>query len=155
MLDIENKVQYSEDSPTGLRFKVKCGRGRNVKHPGDVAGVVGLHGSGYTLVCGKLAHRVVWYLHHGYWPENIDHINGIRTDNRICNLREVTHEENCQNRQHATGYTWSEARKKFCVVIKRKNCGRYDTALEARAAYLRHAKELLPMRAIGGEIQCA
>lgn len=45
-------------------------------------------------------HRVIWAYVHGEWPTaEIDHINGIRTDNRICNLRLVTSLENAQNRK--------------------------------------------------------
>lgn len=59
--------------------------------------------SGYERVTwGKgqrTVHRVVWYLHHGYWPETIDHINGDKRDNRIENLREVTDQQNTWNRQ--------------------------------------------------------
>jgi hypothetical protein len=45
-----------------------------------------------------LAHRVVWAVHFGVWPKQIDHINGVRTDNRIANLREATSQENNRNR---------------------------------------------------------
>lgn len=150
-MSIETKVQYDPSSPTGLVFKVTCGRGRNHKHPGDVAGKVAMHQHGYSLVGGKLAHRVVWFLCKGYWPDTIDHINGVRTDNRIENLRDVTQEQNCTNRLFSKGFAWSEARKKFCVVIKKKNYGRYDTILDARAAYLRVTKELYPLRSLGGD----
>lgn len=45
------------------------------------------------------AHRVAWALHHGFWPSGeIDHINGIRTDNRPDNLREVSRIENNRNK---------------------------------------------------------
>jgi hypothetical protein len=44
------------------------------------------------------AHRVVWAWAHGVWPEHqIDHINRIRHDNRLVNLREVTNAENAKN----------------------------------------------------------
>lgn len=43
------------------------------------------------------AHRVAWAIYHGHWPENIDHINGIKTDNRILNLREVSNSQNSKN----------------------------------------------------------
>lgn len=44
------------------------------------------------------AHRIVWLLHYGHFPKmEIDHINRIRTDNRIENLRECTRLENIQN----------------------------------------------------------
>ena len=53
------------------------------------------------MVDGKLylCHRLAWLYVHGDWPtETIDHINGIKSDNRIKNLRAVSHMENCQNR---------------------------------------------------------
>lgn len=44
------------------------------------------------------AHRVVYAMTHGAWPEqSIDHINGIADDNRPSNLRDVTHKENLKN----------------------------------------------------------
>ena len=44
------------------------------------------------------AHRLIWGLHYGESPTgHIDHINGIKYDNRISNLRVVTHQENMKN----------------------------------------------------------
>ena len=49
------------------------------------------------------AHHVAWILSHGAWPDKvIDHINGMKDDNRICNLREVEFRENAANR-HVDG----------------------------------------------------
>lgn len=46
-----------------------------------------------------LAHRVAWLWYYGNWPvEEIDHLNHIRDDNRIENLREVSREENSKNK---------------------------------------------------------
>ena len=45
------------------------------------------------------AHRVCWAIHYGEWPDgHIDHINGVRTDNSISNLRVVTPQQNARNR---------------------------------------------------------
>lgn len=47
-----------------------------------------------------LAHRLIWFHVHGVWPKSkIDHKNGIRTDNSLPNLREVTDSENCENKR--------------------------------------------------------
>lgn len=56
-----------------------------------------------------LAHRVLWALVYGEWPVcEIDHINGVRSDNRISNLRMVTRQENQRNKRllvsNTTGY---------------------------------------------------
>ena len=41
------------------------------------------------------SHRLIWFMHYGTWPKGqIDHINGIKDDNRIENLREATASEN-------------------------------------------------------------
>ena len=57
-------------------------------------------GCRYVQVDKKLykAHRLIWLWYYGGWPENhIDHINHNPSDNRICNLRDVTHIENHKN----------------------------------------------------------
>ena len=59
--------------------------------------------SGYLRVSfrGKsyAAHRVAWFLHYGHWPAGeIDHVNRIRDDNRISNLRDVTSAQNHMNK---------------------------------------------------------
>ena len=44
-------------------------------------------------------HHLAWFIHYGVWPTGqIDHINQVRDDNRIANLREVTKAENARNR---------------------------------------------------------
>lgn len=44
-----------------------------------------------------MAHRVIWKMTHGNEADEIDHINGIRNDNRICNLRSVDRSQNMRN----------------------------------------------------------
>ena len=63
--------------------------------------------SGYEVItwnnkAWKL-HRLIWCWHHGQMPDNlIDHINRVRSDNRIENLRDVTYGENQLNRVDST-----------------------------------------------------
>jgi hypothetical protein len=81
----------------------KVSTSRKIK-PGQVAGshdktrgyvMIGIDGRKQRYS----AHRVIWLWYYGRWPESeIDHINGIRNDNRISNLREATTSENRQNR---------------------------------------------------------
>lgn len=51
------------------------------------------------------AHRLVWLYVVGRLPDEIDHINGIRDDNRIVNLREVSRQENARNLSKGCGNT--------------------------------------------------
>lgn len=69
---------------------------------GRVAGCP--NGLGYIVIQfrGRLlqAHRLIWLLQTGMWPrDDIDHVNGIRSDNRWANLRAATPGENCRNRR--------------------------------------------------------
>jgi hypothetical protein len=80
---------------------------RKVRHcssvsVGEVAGYNGGHGYMMIGIDGRKykSHRLAWLYMHGRWPANeIDHINGIRSDNRIENLREATNAENRQNQK--------------------------------------------------------
>lgn len=65
------------------------------------------HTSGYWRIKidgdVRLAHRLAWLYTYGQYPKNqIDHINGVRDDNRVSNLRDVVPSENAQNKRKAT-----------------------------------------------------
>ncbi|MDH0777534.1 HNH endonuclease [Delftia tsuruhatensis] len=83
-------------------FKNKQSHGAwNTKYSGSEAfTAVGNHGYLTGSVNDRMytAHRVIWAVVYGEWPENqIDHANAIRTDNRISNLRQATQQENNRN----------------------------------------------------------
>ena len=67
---------------------------------GDVAGCMSNCGYIQISIKSKLysAHRLAWLYTYGHFPElEIDHINRIRNDNRIENLRDVSHTVNMNN----------------------------------------------------------
>lgn len=87
------------------------------------------------------AHRLAWMYVYGHWPLNqIDHIDGNKTNNAIWNLRDVSASENAANRVQGIGYSWSSREQKFCsqVYIDGKShwLGYFDTAEAARSAYV-------------------
>lgn len=90
------------------------------------------------------AHRVAWALHHGEWPDgDIDHINGVPSDNRIANLRVVDHQTNMRNLKRrgtntsgVTGVSWFARHQKWQVRIGASHLGYFDTLEAATAARL-------------------
>ena len=93
------------------------------------------------------AHRLAWLIVYGSFPpDQIDHINGVKHDNRIMNLRAVTHAENSRNRplyignkSGHTGIFYNKRMKKWVAQIggtdKRVNLGSFENkedAIEAR-----------------------
>lgn len=90
-----------------------------------------------------LVHRLGWFLHHGVWPkEQLDHINHIRHDNRLENLREATHRQNNQHKAiFNKGVTFRKGAKfdswvaQTSVSGKKIGLGSYRTREEAEKAY--------------------
>lgn len=105
------KERLAYDPETGI-FTWKV-RPRNRTPIGTVAGGV-RSSDGYARIqvakgLRVPAHRLAWLLTHGVWPEHeIDHINGVRDDNRLCNLRSATPEQNQANqgirKNNASGF---------------------------------------------------
>jgi hypothetical protein len=89
-----------------------------------------------------LAHRLAWLYVYGRWPlDQIDHINGIRFDNRIANLREATNSQNKQNRKPKVaglkGVYRQKNRWRARITINRRclYLGTFSTPEAASAAY--------------------
>lgn len=81
---------------TARRFGVTAGTEAGTEHKGYRR----------VKIFGRLllSHRLAWAIYHGVWPENeIDHINRVRSDNRIANLREAHRSGNMINRMYPTG----------------------------------------------------
>lgn len=95
-------------------------------------------------------HRIAWFLYHGEWPRfTIDHINRIKNDNRISNLRDVTQFINCQNRSDnksgIVGVYWDKRESKWRAKIRKDGkmvgLGYFDDINDA-AKVRRNAEEL-------------
>lgn len=106
--------------------------------------------TGYRIVrVGKVfyrEHRLVWLLKYGLLPREIDHINGVRDDNRVENLRSVDRSGNNQNRavqtnntSGVTGVSYDKDRRTWAAYIKiggrQKYLGRFATLEAAAEAY--------------------
>ncbi len=96
---------------------------------------------GYTMVWlmghRYRAGRLAWFYVHGTWPSSeIDHKNRVRSDDRICNLRDVDHATNASNKEvPRSGYLYYlKTRGKWAVWIKQKYVGTYSTVEEAQQA---------------------
>lgn len=146
------RLMLSYDADTGLFHWVRNRKG-GVK-AGDVAGCD--DGNGYITINANgvktRAHRLAWFYTHGVWPtHDIDHINGNRSDNRLCNLRDVPRRLNLQNmhkpKRGVVGLHGVTPRgKRFAAQINANGrntyLGRFDTAEEAHQAYLSAKRKL-------------
>lgn len=100
----------------------------NTRYAGKVAGNTTPRGYIQIGAFGRLmkAHRIAWCLHYGSWPSaGIDHINGVKTDNRIINLRDVGQAENNRNAalkrnntSGACGVSWKRGLDKWTASIE-------------------------------------
>ena len=140
------------DPESGI-FTWKVRTSNRVK-TGDVAGSP--NGDGYLRIAvlsrDYLAHRLAWLYMNGEWPkEQLDHINRAKGDNRIANLRDVSHKQNLQNASKYshntsghTGVRWHKQCSKWVAHIrhnhKQLSLGCFATIEEALAA--RKAGEL-------------
>jgi HNH endonuclease len=105
---------------------------------GDIAGrqsgsyrMVGLHKRAF------MEHRLIFMMHHGYFPQEVDHIDGNKLNNKIENLRSASHLENLRNQKirinNVSGHKnvgWASREQKWRVRLtvnrKDKHIGYFD-----------------------------
>ena len=89
----------------------------------------GINSKGYVAIKIKnklyKAHRLAWLYVYGEWPNIVDHINRIRNDNKLSNLRLATPSQNQfnsnlrkDNTSGIKGVTWAKQSKKWLVQIR-------------------------------------
>jgi HNH endonuclease/AP2 domain len=143
--ELKKHVHYDPD--TGIFTRIKH------SNASPAGSILGCNSRGYLVfyVCNKLyrAHRLAWLYYYGRWPEHhLDHINRIRSDNRIANLREVDDQKNAFNtslsKNNTTGYigvAWHKQQNKYRAFIKinyrQISLGLYDDPKIAHEAYLK------------------
>lgn len=123
-------LRWKEKPLLGLSTDSRC-KAWNTRFSGMVAGTRKLSaGKEYTQIClgGRFypSHRLIWVMVSGSIDETlvIDHINGVGTDNRLVNLRLVSHSENQKNltlrranTSGAIGVHWNTEKNKWHARI--------------------------------------
>ena len=131
----ELKLLIIYDELSGLVTWNKPNLYCRTRYFGDLAGnSISTNGYKQISLNGKRyrTHRAIWLYVTGLWPKDqIDHINGVKTDNRWCNLRQCTNLENQQNRKlnvnNSSGYTG---------VYLNKTTLKYGARIKLNAKYI-------------------
>lgn len=154
LLNLEFFQSLLDYNPKTGQFTWKVKRAAAV-NAGDVAGTT--HKKGYIIIRilnkNYKAHRLAWLFMKGEWPDgHLDHINRVRNDNRIENLRIATFAENnwnagirTDNTSGVKGVSQDKGSRKWRSQIsingKKVYLGTFDTEDAASAAYLSAAIE--------------
>lgn len=148
-LPLREYLAISESSPTGLVWLQSPGPKIRAGQPALTAVCRGYY-VGQFMGVNLKAHRVIYFLATGTVPKCIDHINGVRTDNRWNNLRVATVQQNNFNSKvqsnNSTGVKGvsregSRWLARICVNGVRRRIGTYATRELAEQAYLEEARK--------------
>ena len=145
MEELIKRLEY--DSSTGhLIWKDGKNQGERADRP-TVNGYTSVHDSRRTHRNQYRAHRIVWFMHHGSVDGVIDHINRNRSDNRIENLRLVSHSENNHNQLRITvaelvRKTMTVYQGRYRLNGKTYYTGTCDCPFEAGLRIVRKKREL-------------
>lgn len=150
--DLELHFKYNPKTGNLIRIKKTIVHGKDTtgKSPGY------LEKNGYLRIrfrnTNLMSHGIAWCLFYKKHPTKmIDHINGIKTDNRIKNLREVSHRENMSNTKRSrsgemTGVCFNKNRNHWTSYIninkQRIHLGCFKIKKDAHNAYLNKLKEI-------------
>jgi len=147
IIDIEYAKSIFDYNPDNGLLTRKVSTSNNVK-VGDIAGC--RRNDGYILIningTVVYAHRLAWTIYYGVNPMHIDHINMIKSDNRISNLRECKFHENGSNRtaqannkSGVKGVSWCKRDEKWQAQITKNkqhmHLGYYSNIEDASKAY--------------------
>lgn len=155
VIEFEKVNELLNYNPENGKLQWKKFRAANAQ-VGDIAGFVGRDGYVRVKILGRsiLAHRIAWLLFYKKQPENeIDHINGDRSDNKISNLRSCDRRQNSRNTAtrsdnecgikgvgyHKPSGKW---RARIYVDGKSKFIGNFLSKHEAKKAYEAAAKSI-------------
>ena len=133
-IELAIKKGFRYDPITG-KIKNRFGKIISRKQQGYISFVV--YGDKQYKI---LAHQFAWYIMNEEIVDCIDHVNNIKDDNRICNLRSVTHQENQWNKiNNFRGYDFIKSKNKWKArIFVNKELiilGYFDTEEEAKETY--------------------
>lgn len=147
------KLHLNYNPETGIFTRIKA---NGTAHIGDVAGTINKSGYIYISLNNKdyRAHRLIWLYLYGELPKSsIDHINCIRHDNRILNLRLCNNSENGFNSKLQSKNKFGlkgikQIGKRFCARVthnyKSIHLGMFSTPEEASKVYISYIESKHP-----------
>jgi hypothetical protein len=144
-VELLEHLSYNPETGALIR-KIKSGKNTRL----GICGGIDTLGYVQVQVLGKMwrAHRLIWLLTYGEMPKfQVDHVNGVRHDNRLSNLRQASNAENMRNRGATSantsgfkGVTFNKNSGKWMAQImcngKNTYLGLHSSAKLAHAAYV-------------------